>query len=169
MIFPIHTPRVTLPFGFTGAPWYSEDRPHRGVDVAPHPGSFGELVRASVSGRVHLVGDHRAAGLEVVLRVAVPYSWGATGLRGEYVYFPAFEEFFIRTTHHQSALVKVGARVDVGEGIATVGSTGSASSGPHVHVEVRKGAYEDGGVVNPLDFFIAAIPGLREQLILPRG
>ncbi|HHH13545.1 MAG TPA: M23 family metallopeptidase, partial [Thiolapillus brandeum] len=49
--------------------------------------------------------------------------------------------------HNRENLVKVGDRVEKGETIAIMGSTGR-SSGPHVHFEVRR----NGKIINPSRF-----------------
>lgn len=165
VLFPIEVPRVTMPFNASWTKYYNATKPHRGVDIAPWPGSAGRPVRAPINGDVTHVGSHPAAGLELVITGSVPYDWGANDLNGQYVGFAANEPFHIRMTHHSQLKVDEHQLVAAGDVVAYIGSTGSHTTGPHVHLEIRKGNYDDGKVVDPLHFFIAAIPGLRQTLV----
>jgi murein DD-endopeptidase MepM/ murein hydrolase activator NlpD len=165
VLWPIEVPRMTMPFNATWTRFYSSDRPHRGIDIAPWPGSLGRPVRSPIHGDVTLVGEHPAAGRELVITGSVPYDWGANDLRGRYVSFQAHEPFHIRMTHFDSIAVTQNALVAAGQHVGALGQTGTHVTGPHVHLEVRKGEYDDGLVVDPMHFFIAAIPGLRQSLI----
>lgn len=168
VVFPVGRLRVTMPFGATETKWYSKERPHRGVDVAPFPGSAGEPVLAPVSGVVTFVGEHEFAGKEVVLVCAVPYPFGATGLDGFVYTIAEGERFWFRLTHHSVVVVRVNDVVHAGQQIAMVGSSGAYTTGPHVHLELRKGEqYETAVVLNPLDFFAAALPGFRGRVEMP--
>lgn len=165
MVFPVLRARVTLPFASMAAPFYSSSRPHRGVDVAPFPGSTGSPVLAPLAGRVVHVGDHEFAGKEVVLRCSTPYPFGATGL-DRFVYtVEKGEPFWLRLTHHSRVHVRVGMAVGAGEMIAQVGATGRNVAGPHVHLELHKGSKYPGVVLDPMDFLIAAIPGLKDVVV----
>jgi len=55
--------------------------------------------------------------------------------------------YITRYAHNQENLVKEGDRVEKGEPIAMLGSSGR-SSGPHVHFEVRR----NGKIINPARF-----------------
>jgi murein DD-endopeptidase MepM/ murein hydrolase activator NlpD len=59
--------------------------------------------------------------------------------------------FGVRTTygHAQEVLVKPGQRVERGQVIAAVGSSGR-STGPHLHYAVER----DGRAANPLDYIV---------------
>jgi len=87
--------------------------PHTGTDFTV---SEGTPVLAANAGVVALVGDHFFAGTSVVLD---------HGLGLYTMYF-----------HLQESLVREGQRVDRGEAIARVGSTGRAT-GPHLHWGAR--------------------------------
>jgi murein DD-endopeptidase MepM/ murein hydrolase activator NlpD len=169
VVFPVEVPRVTMPFRATETKWYSDERPHRGLDVAPFPGSEGRPVFAPLGAMVLLVDDHEFAGKEVVLECSVPYAFGATALDGVSVRQVGRDQvFWLRLAHHSQVNVRVGNRVRAGDVVALVGSTGRFTTGPHVHVELRVGdSYAGGEVLNPLDFLVAAIPGLRNVVQMP--
>lgn len=167
VIFPIERPRVTMPFRATETKWYSDDAPHRGVDVAPWPGSHGRPVRMPVTGMIEHVGFHEFAGHEIVSSHVLPYEFSAEGLDRKVHTIRAGERFWLRMTHHHRVEVDEGP-ITVGQLVAEVGSTGRFTTGPHVHVELRKGrTYNLAMVLDPLHFFIAAIPGLRATLQMP--
>jgi len=165
VLWPIEVPRVTLPFSATWTQWYSDERPHRGVDIAPWPGSTGRPVRSPIHGTVAYVRESTTAGLDLAITGSVPYPWGASDLKGRHVVFAADEPFHIRMCHHSEILVVENQLVAAGDLIARIGNTGVQSSGPHVHLEIRKGAFDDWLVVDPMHFFIAAIPGLRQTVV----
>ncbi|MEK6716383.1 MAG: M23 family metallopeptidase [candidate division NC10 bacterium] len=87
--------------------------PHTGADFAASPGS---PVLAANAGIVALVADHFFAGRSVILD---------HGLGLYTMYF-----------HLQESLVQPGQRVERGQAIARVGSTGRAT-GPHLHWGAR--------------------------------
>ncbi|MGE5850952.1 MAG: M23 family metallopeptidase [Candidatus Methylomirabilota bacterium] len=97
--------------------------PHTGTDYTASPGT---PVLAANAGVVSLVGDHFFAGTSVVLD-------HGHGL---------FTMYF----HLQESLVREGQRVDRGEAIARVGSSGRAT-GPHLHW----GARLHGARIDPQD------------------
>ena len=98
---------ITSPYGLR------RGEMHEGIDIAA---SYGDSIRAAAEGVVQSVGWISGYGLAVVIR-------HAAGYRTLYA-------------HTQKVLVKVGAQVEQGQIIATVGSTGH-STGPHLHFEVR--------------------------------
>lgn len=101
---------VSSPFGRRGG------RPHRGVDISGH---YGRGVRAAAAGEVIFSGSKPGYGRVVILR-------HAGGLVTVYA-------------HNQDNFAREGTRVERGELIADMGSSGHAS-GPHLHFEVRIGA-----------------------------
>ena len=167
VLFPIHRPRVTMPFRATETKWYSPEKPHRGVDIAPFPGSAGQPVRMPLVGTITYTGDNKFAGREIVSRHEAPYSFGAHGLDGFVHTVHTGETFYLRTTHHQDVMVRQGSVIHAGALIALLGNTGLYTTGPHVHMELHKGAVYPGTVLDPMDFFIAAIPGLRDAIVWP--
>mmetsp|Transcript_24 Transcript_24/g.39 ORF Transcript_24/g.39 Transcript_24/m.39 type:complete len:858 (-) Transcript_24:741-3314(-) len=99
-------------------------RMHQGVDIAAEPGT---AVFATQEGIVRFAG------------------W--CGNFGNLVEILHLNGFVTRYGHVSSIFVKEGQRVDKGDTIAAVGSTGR-STGPHLHFELRK----RGSAVNPLDY-----------------
>lgn len=110
---------LTRGFGFTGG------RQHNGIDVAAPSGTS---IKAAASGTVvHSDNTLKGYGNMIILS-------HSSGLSTVYA-------------HNKRNLVKKGQVVKKGEVIALVGSTG-ASSGPHLHFEVRL----RGNAVNPMDY-----------------
>lgn len=111
-------------FGMRTNPISGRREMHEGIDFAGRPGS-----------PVH------AAGGGVV-------TW--SGIRGGYgnmVEISHGDGYTTRYAHNKENLVRVGQRVEKGDAIALMGSTGR-STGTHVHFEVM----QDGKVVNPKNF-----------------
>jgi murein DD-endopeptidase MepM/ murein hydrolase activator NlpD len=96
----------------TGAPSF-----HPGVDLAS---SIGTPIHACRSGLVMIAGDQGGYGNAVV----IDHGEGMATLYG----------------HQSRVAVQPGQRVEAGDVIGYVGSTGY-SSGPHLHFEVRTGGY----------------------------
>jgi len=89
-------------------------RPHEGIDIAARRGT---RIRAAAPGRVILSGWLGSYGRVVIVKHSGSYST---------VY-----------AHNSRNHVRKGQRVDTGQLLAEVGSTGRAS-GPHVHFEIRR-------------------------------
>ncbi|MEV0032768.1 peptidoglycan DD-metalloendopeptidase family protein [Nocardia sp. NPDC050793] len=98
---------------------------HHGIDIA---NSIGTPVYAAVGGKVTAVGSDPAGGNYV----KIEQSDGTTE-----IYY-----------HLNSSSVEVGQQVSAGYQIATMGSTGSKVTGPHLHFEVRR----NGQSINALDW-----------------
>jgi murein DD-endopeptidase MepM/ murein hydrolase activator NlpD len=105
-------------------------RPHLGVDVAAPRGT---KITAPAPGRVSFVGRRFGFGLVV----EIEHGNGIT----------------TRYAHCGTALVSVGARIQRGVPIATVGTSG-LSTGPHLHYEVLV----NGRQVDPLRFTMPQPP-----------
>ncbi len=123
-----------LTSGFSNArlhPIHHRELPHEGVDLgAPR----GTPILAAANGRVTRAARRSGYGLVVEL----DHGYG----------------FSTRYGHASQVLVKPGQRVERGEVIALVGTTGIATS-PHLHYEVRVGDRP----VNPMNYVISgAIP-----------
>jgi murein DD-endopeptidase MepM/ murein hydrolase activator NlpD len=104
-----------------GARWGTQ---HKGVDIAA---SYGSTVRAASAG------------------VVVVSDW--SGGYGKLVEINHGNGLTTRYGHNSALLVKVGQRVEAGQPIAKIGSTGY-STGPHCHFEIRKGEE----AIDPLKF-----------------
>jgi murein DD-endopeptidase MepM/ murein hydrolase activator NlpD len=113
-----------------------ERRPHWGVDLAAPQGT---PVRAAADGSVGVAGWE--SGLGTTVRIA-----HANGVESTYGHLSAI-----------APAVVVGERVERGQVIGYVGSTG-LSTGPHLHYELAR----DGTHVDPLEFTCD-----REQAITP--
>lgn len=112
-------------YGYRIHPATKENKMHTGIDfILPE----GELVTATADGVVIEVGDDKYRGTYVTIKHNVVYTTSYS--------------------HLKSAVVKVRDKITKKQLLGYVGSTGKASSGPHLHYEVLK----DGEHVNPLDY-----------------
>ncbi|BAO43512.1 M23 family metallopeptidase [Thiolapillus brandeum] len=115
---------ISSGFGRRTDPFTGKKKYHKGIDFA---GKKGSEVLAVAAGVVSRAGRMSGYGNVVEIRHA--------------------DGYVTRYAHNQENLVKAGDRVEKGEPIAMLGSTGR-SSGPHVHFEVIK----NDKVVNPARF-----------------
>jgi murein DD-endopeptidase MepM/ murein hydrolase activator NlpD len=120
------TPRITSRFGWRALS-VAGNRYHLGLDLGAPTGTPVRAVRPGVVARTGWIG---AYGYAVYLRHADGYE--------------------TRYAHLSRIEVQEGERVDRGQTIGRVGSTG-ASTGPHLHLEVRL----DGRALDPLLFLPA--------------
>jgi murein DD-endopeptidase MepM/ murein hydrolase activator NlpD len=119
---------LTSGFGFRYDPFHGRGAQHAGLDLA---GAHGEPIYAAAAGRVVRAERFGAYGNTVDIDHG----------RG----------ILTRYAHLASIKVSVGDRVDMGERIGGMGSTGR-STGTHLHYEVRI----DGQPVNPRPFIEAS-------------
>lgn len=123
---------TTSKFGWRGDPFHGQRRFHSGVDLRA---AYGTEVPAAGAGRVTFAGERGGYGTLVVVQ-------HADGMETRYA-------------HLSAAGVKEGDRVDGGQVIGRVGSSGR-STAPHLHFEVRiNGARVDPELVasrNPEQF-----------------
>ncbi|RUN75398.1 M23 family metallopeptidase [Sphingomonas sp. TF3] len=118
-------PRLSSRFGVREDPFHAGHALHKGIDI---PGALGSAVRAADAGTVRFAG------------VA-----GGYGNLVEIVHAGNLES---RYGHLSRLLVHDGERVERGEVIALMGSSGR-STGSHLHFEVRL----NGQAVDPLGMF----------------
>ena len=122
--------------GFSSArehPIHQEARPHTGVDLSA---PYGTPVRAAAAGEVRVSGYRAGYGRTV----EIDHGEGYRTLYG----------------HAAELQVEAGDWVERGDVIATVGSSGNATS-PHLHYEV----HVDGEPVDPQQY-LAAAPATRD-------
>ena len=117
---------VSSKFGFRTSPFSGRRVFHEGLDIAAR---YGIPVRSTAKGIVLYAGEKAGYGKIVT----IDHGYG----------------YMTRYGHNSSLTVKVGDRVEKGDVIAKVGSTGR-STGPHVHYEVLV----NGIPVNPQKFII---------------
>ncbi len=126
--WPVKGGWISSLFGYRSDPFSGKKAFHSGMDIA---GRRGLPIQAAASGVVVQSGKRRGYGLSVELKHGNGFS--------------------TLYAHSDSVLVKVGEKVEKGQPIATVGSSGR-STGPHLHFEVLK----DKRRVNPKKFLQAA-------------
>ncbi len=125
---PVKRGWVSSGYGRRTDPFSGRRTMHKGVDfAAPH----GTDVISVAAGVVTLAADQRGYGKLVEINHGNGY--------------------VTRYGHNSRVTVKVGQRIEKGQVIAKVGSTGR-STGPHVHFEVRR----NGMVVNPAEYIYAS-------------
>lgn len=117
---------VSSKFGFRTSPFTGHRVFHEGLDIAAR---YGVDVKATAKGIVVYAGEKTGYGNIVT----IDHGYG----------------YLTRYAHNSAITVKVGDKVDKGDTIAKVGSTGR-STGPHVHYEVLV----NGIPVNPLKFML---------------
>lgn len=126
--WPVSNGYVSSTYGWRADPFNGRRTLHQGIDFAATPGSG---VLAVAAGIVTEASPRSGYGLMVEINHGNGY--------------------VTRYGHNRKAFVQVGQKVDRGEKIASVGSSGR-STGPHVHFEVLL----NGFVVNPAQYIRAA-------------
>lgn len=115
MLWPVPScGQISSPFGWRFHPILKQNKYHSGIDI---PGGMGASIVAANSGTVVLAGWVSGYGNTVV----IDHGGGISTLYG----------------HSSKLLVSSGDKVEAGQVIAKVGSTGQ-STGPHLHFEVIK-------------------------------
>ncbi len=128
--------RITSSFGMRFHPILGYSRMHAGVDIGA---GWGTPIRASASGVVSFAGRHGGHGNYVRLEHGMGLGTGYG--------------------HMSSIAVYNGERVNAGQVIGYVGSTG-LSTGPHLHYEM----YDHGRTVNPLGSRMAMTSTTVQQI-----
>jgi murein DD-endopeptidase MepM/ murein hydrolase activator NlpD len=123
-MWPLTDGRITSRFGLRIHPITRKVQMHQGLDIyAP----YGTVIHAAASGTVVRAGMASGYGNFI----EIDHGYGISSAYG----------------HSSALLVKPGQKVQMGDAIAKVGSTGM-STGPHLHFEVRV----LGEPVNPMDY-----------------
>ncbi len=112
-VLPGRRDMISSPFGYRRDPFTGRAAMHAGLDFR---GAIGTPIRAAAKGRVSFVGRRGGYGNVVEIR-------HGNGVMTRYAHMSKFE-------------AKVGDRVNAGETVGRIGSTGR-STGPHLHFEVR--------------------------------
>ena len=115
---------LTSPYGWRTHPVYGDKRFHSGVDLA---GSEGSPIYAARSGTVTTATYNSTSGYYVTINHGDGYS-------SSYLHLTGYT-------------VKVGQKVNRGQVIGYMGSTG-VSTGPHLHFSI----YYNGSTVNPANY-----------------
>jgi len=126
--WPVENGWISSLFGWRADPFTGRTTMHAGVDFAARHGAN---VVAAATGIISAAGSHNGYGNLVEINHGNGY--------------------VTRYGHNSRILVKVGDKVNKGQRIALVGSTGR-STAPHVHFEVMF----NGAVVNPQEYIQAA-------------
>lgn len=113
-IWPTVSTRVTSDFGVRRDPFTRRVSNHAGIDIG---GKTNDPIFATADGTVHYAGYDRAYGYNIIVQ-------HENGYRTWYM-------------HLNKNLVKQGEKVEQGQEIGKLGSTGR-STGPHLHYEVLK-------------------------------
>ena len=121
---PVKKGWVSSYYGYRIDPFSGKKTFHNGIDIA---GKAGSKVSSVADGIV---------------------TWrGSRGGYGEMIEIDHGNGYQTRYAHNQRLIVDLGERIEKGQAIALMGSTGR-STGPHVHFEVLR----DGKTINPADF-----------------
>ena len=133
-VSPAGDPRISSNFGYRRDPFNGRAAMHRGIDFK---GPYGSPIYAAAMGKVTFAGRKSGYGKTVEIT-------HGNGLMTRYA-------------HLSRITTKVGDRVEAGDTIGGLGSTGR-STGPHLHFEV----HNNGKAVNPRPFLETAPDVLKE-------
>ncbi|MDJ0761879.1 MAG: M23 family metallopeptidase [Myxococcota bacterium] len=131
-------PRVVLDY-FGNKRGKKGDPGHRGIDL---DGTLGEPVRAAAAGSVTFAGvDLPGQGKSRPLTPSASKTFpkAAMGPGGLYVHIKHDSQVGSIYMHLHTINVSTGDPVTAGQIIGTLGRTGTRTSGPHLHFELRKG------------------------------
>lgn len=116
---------ITSGYGHRENPFTGENvESHKGLDIR---GRYGEIVKSTASGRVIFAGRRGGYGNCIVID-----------------HGNGFETYY---GHLSRILVKEDQKINAGDKIGKIGSTGR-STGPHLHYEIHK----NGKIINPRSF-----------------
>ncbi|MFB0874775.1 MULTISPECIES: peptidoglycan DD-metalloendopeptidase family protein [unclassified Sphingobium] len=134
---PTAAPMMTSSYGYRRDPFNGHAAFHAGIDF---PGRYGQPINAAAAGRVAYVGQRQGYGNVVEVE-------HGNGLMTRYAHLSGFA-------------ARVGAKVDRGDTVGRMGSTGR-STGTHLHFEVRL----NGQAINPRRFLEARKDVLQVQQV----
>lgn len=113
-IWPTNSKKVTSTFGYRKDPFTNRPSYHAGIDIG---GKMNDPVYTTADGVVSFVGSDNSHGNNVIID-------HSNGIRTRYMHLSKFT-------------VKKGEKVEKGQKIGQLGSTGR-STGPHLHYEIIK-------------------------------
>ena len=122
---------ITSPFGNREDPFTGAIKKHNGIDICVNGGSAGKKIVAAQGGAVITAGWDNSYGNYVI----IDHGGGLFTVYG----------------HASVLVVSKGQTVSKGQKIAEIGTTG-ASTGPHLHFEVRKKVNGTVTRVNPMGY-----------------
>lgn len=134
---PTAAPMMTSSYGYRRDPFNGHAAFHAGIDF---PGRYGQPINAAAAGRITYVGQRQGYGNVVEVD-------HGNGLVTRYAHLSGFA-------------ARVGAKVDRGDAVGRMGSTGR-STGTHLHFEVRL----NGQAINPRRFLEARKDVLQVQQV----
>jgi murein DD-endopeptidase MepM/ murein hydrolase activator NlpD len=103
-------------------------------------------------------------GNVVITKGSLPYDVWATDLGNQVQTIPAKTPFYLIYAHLDRVMASTGQTVTPGRQIGTIGETGF-TFGPHLHLELRIGNFNNRWVLNPMDMLIASIVGLQNEIV----
>ena len=146
VVWPVDDPEVSSGYGWRLPSCALCSANHQGVDFTPGEGT---PVYAAMKGVIKDFGPKGSYGIYVLIEH--DFFNGAEGARVWETVYAHLERDSI------PSWVQIGAEVEAGQQIGTVGQTG-ITSGPHLHFELR----ENGRKINPMPFMEEKIE-LRER------
>lgn len=133
---------VTSPYGYRIHPIYGYKKFHKGIDISGS-GIKGKPILAAADGTVSIA-KYNAGGYGYYVMV----NHGKNSDDGKY--------YATLYAHMTKYVVKVGQKVKKGQVLGYVGTTG-ASTGYHLHYEVRRGSSSSGDIyydtTNPMNYY----------------
>jgi len=133
---------VTSPYGYRVHPIYGYKKFHKGIDISGS-GIKGKPILAAADGTVSIA-KYNAGGYGYYVMV----NHGKNTDDGKY--------YATLYAHMTKYIVKVGQKVKKGQVLGYVGTTG-ASTGYHLHYEVRRGTSSSGDIfydtTNPMNYY----------------
>ena len=123
---------IGSPYGMRVHPTSGEYKMHGGVDINARFGTPAYSISVGIVKRVWFDNNYG----------------GGLSLR---IYYPALQ-VTMGFAHLNKVHVKEGQQVYPGQHVADTGNSGSATTGPHLHLTIRN---KSGATVNPMAFFLA--------------
>jgi len=125
--------------------------PVKNPRISQEYGRVNPVYRKGYHSGLDMVADENDKGIENINSGAVlKTGYDAKGW-GKYVIVRQVDEHDVLYGHLYQAYAKEGQRVGIGDSIGVQGSTGN-STGPHLHLEIWAGSWEDRNDINPAEY-----------------